>query len=90
MVSQSPSGYLVTVTKSAVMNTLATPSISNRSAATGSSAADPATNVLGSPTLTPTVNFIACGFGVPLTLTVTSSSLEHSEASWQLGWERAA
>jgi len=52
------------VTKSAVMNKLATPSISRSLLATGLSAAEPLTYVVGGPTGSPTANFMAFGLGV--------------------------
>lgn len=52
------------VTKSAVMNRLATPSMDNSSVATSLSVGLPATNVAGPPTGFPTGNFIAFGLGV--------------------------
>ena len=57
------SGVRVTVTKSAVMNTEATPSRS-KIGAIRSSASAPDVNVAGPPTGVPTVNFKAFGFGV--------------------------
>jgi len=63
MVSQSPSSVRVTVTKSPVMNSDCTPDIRS-TRATRSSAASESVNVAGPPTGTPTVNFIARGFGV--------------------------
>lgn len=54
----------MTVTKSAVMNTLTTPSISRISAAVGSSTWPLALKVAGPPTGSPTVNFMAFGLGV--------------------------
>lgn len=68
MVSQSASGIFVRVTKSALMKTLATPSISSSAAAVGSSAVLPFTKVAGPPTAAPTLNFKAFGFGVLLTV----------------------
>ncbi len=64
MVSHELPGALVIVTKSAVMNMLATPSISNSSLTKASSVSAPRTKVDGPPTGTPTANFIAFGFGV--------------------------
>lgn len=76
MSSQSASGVLVTVTKSAVMKTLTTPSISSKPAAAGSSGVSPAEKVAGPPTGLPTVNFIALGFGVgSVTTLIVRSSL---------------
>jgi len=62
--SHDVSGVLDRVTKSAVMNTLVTPSIATSAAAVGSSTSRPATNVAGPPTSTPTVNLRALGLGV--------------------------
>ncbi len=67
MSSQAASGSLDSVTKSAVMNTLVTPSSSSSWAAVTSSASVPATKVDGPPTGTPTVNLRALGLGVLLT-----------------------
>jgi len=72
IVSHEPSGVFDNVTKSAVMKTLATPSMASSEAAIGSSVAFPATNVAGPPTSTPTVNFSAFGFGVFDVCTVMS------------------
>lgn len=58
------------VTKSAVKNTLATPSRPRRSARKASSGAEPLTKVPGPPTGWPTANFMALGFGVCSTRTV--------------------
>lgn len=52
------------VTKSAVKNTLPTPSSASRSDTYLSSGDEPLTYVPGPPTGSPTVNFIAFGFGV--------------------------
>lgn len=62
--SHEPPGALVTVTKSAVMKMLETPSSAVSSAAMGLSAGLPATKVAGPPTGLPTMNFIALGLGV--------------------------
>lgn len=57
------------VTKSAVRNTLATPLRSSNARTQGSSGSDPLRCVPGPPTGSPTVNFVAFGFGVGSTLT---------------------
>lgn len=57
------------VTKSAVMKMLVTPGMARRPAASGSLGLDPATNVAGPPTGSPTENLAAFGFGVGATLT---------------------
>ena len=57
------------VTKSAVKNTLATPSRASNCDAHASSASTPCTRVPGPPTATPTVNLVAFGFGVGSTRT---------------------
>ena len=66
--SQSTSGVPETVTKSAVRNTLRTPS-SARIGATLGSASSAFVYVTGPPTALPTMNFIAAGFGVRSTVT---------------------
>lgn len=58
------------VTKSAVKNTLATPSRARRSERYTSPGAAPLTKVPGPPTGRPTANFLALGFGVCSTRTV--------------------
>lgn len=63
MASQSASALLVSVTKSAVLKTLTTPSMASKSAPSGSSTSSPA-KVAGSPTGRPTPNFMALGLGV--------------------------
>lgn len=73
MSSQLASGSLVTVTKSAVMKTLATPSIPSRPLPIGSSVSWPALKVAGPPTGRPTENFIAFGFGVGSAVTGMSA-----------------
>lgn len=52
------------VTKSAVMNKLVTPTSCSNSLATELSLCFPLTYVVGAPTGSPTVNFMAFGFGV--------------------------
>ena len=71
--SHDVSGVLDRVTKSAVMNTLVTPSIATKAAAVGSSISCPATNVAGPPTSTPTENLSAFGLGVFETCTAMMS-----------------
>ena len=75
MGSQAASGNLLSVTKSAVMKTLATPGNASSAAPSGSSVGSVGTNVVGPPTGTPTVNFAAFGFGVELTVTGIETSL---------------
>ena len=75
MASQSASGSLLIVTKSAVMNTLATPGRPSSAEPSGSSVGWLGTNVVGPPTSTPTVNLAAFGFGVELTVTGIGTSL---------------
>lgn len=57
------------VTKSAVKNTLATPSSSSSCARNSSSGFEPLTTVPGPPTGSPTENLRALGFGVGSTVT---------------------
>lgn len=57
------------VTKSAVKNTLATPSSSNKEVRNSSSVSAPFTYVPGPPTGSPTENLRAFGFGVGSTVT---------------------
>ena len=75
--SQDDSSERVTVTKSPVMNTDWTPSMSSIGA-TDSSAAAASTYVAGPPTGEPTVNFIARGFGVVSTTMDTATFLSVS------------
>ena len=75
MESQAASGNLLSVTKSAVMKTLATPGNASNAPPRGSSVGWLGTNVVGPPTGTPTVNFAASGFGVELTVTGIGTSL---------------
>ena len=63
------------VTKSAVMKMLVTPAIPSRPAAIVSSGSDPATNVAGPPTASPTENLAALGFGVGATSPHSASRL---------------
>ncbi len=74
IVSHDTSSRLESVTKSAVMNTLVTPSSATSSAAMGSSMSAPATKVCGGPTSVPTENFNAFGFGVFWIVTGIGSS----------------
>lgn len=64
MASQREAGSLVIVTKSAVMNTLVTPSIPRSAMPNGSSVGLAAEKVVGPPTAVPTVNLSAFGLGV--------------------------
>lgn len=61
---QSASGVLEMVTKSAVMNTLVTPSSASKAEPSGSSVGRAAVNVAGPPTGLPTVSLTAFGLGV--------------------------
>lgn len=86
--SHDASADFVKVTKSAVMNTEVTPSMSNNAAASGSSTFPDPGKVLGPPTSTPTVNFNALGLGVLLIWTGTatpSSAPKGSEVSGHRG-----
>ena len=73
--SQLASGNLFNVTKSAVINTLATPGRLSNAWPSGSSGGWLGTYVVGPPTSTPTVNFTAFGLGVELTVIDIDTSL---------------
>jgi len=73
IVSHDAAGVLDSVTKSAVMKMLVTPSSARSADAMGSSDGFPATNVAGPPTSMPTVNLSALGFGVLEMVTAMSS-----------------